>query len=514
MLTQDRPDSLFGVSLRALPENIQAEQSVLGSILANNKVFDRVSKIISAEDFADPIHSRIYAECARRIEDGQMVDAVTLKNGFEHAGILDAVGGTKYLAQLMAAVVAHALAVPYAKTIFDCAQRRRLIHIGETLVNSAFGGEVDVDPPALIERVSDEITALMDTRSSGDVRRGTITLADAIAEVAQRADDIHAGRRLPATSLGIGALDRALNGGVEAGTLTYLLGLGGIGKTELAFQAAEYAAQAARQKWLVRYEADPEKAGPCPGALYISLGDMTAVQLAARSAARLGNGEARKIRRGELDADTAAALVRAAEAAISIPVELNLDTSPTSGAVKGEIRRFVARRPCVLVVIDNYSDLLSGTQSKDTSAVFQAIGITRDLKKLAKDLEIPILLLMHFKQAVGERPDPTPRHGDIPWGTGPQADSAVGVWRPILGLSKQPPPRPGKLSDKGEANYAKQVDEWHSKRKQLAGVTEFVPLKLREDDDGVGGTITRALFDQQRRVFSDIPSASDDLMDQ
>ena len=100
MNTIDSP--LFGLSQRLPPSNVQAEQALLGALLANNKAYERVSEFLAAEHFADPIHGRIYQAISRRVEAGQLADAVTLKAEFEHAGILEEVGGTAYLTQLAA----------------------------------------------------------------------------------------------------------------------------------------------------------------------------------------------------------------------------------------------------------------------------------------------------------------------------------------------------------------------------------------------------------------------------
>src|SRR5487761_2671364 len=96
---------LLGLSQRLPPSNVQAEQALLGALLANNRAYERVSEFLAPEHFADPIHGRIYQAIARRVEAGQLADAVTLKAEFEHSGILEEVGGTAYLAQLLGAMI-------------------------------------------------------------------------------------------------------------------------------------------------------------------------------------------------------------------------------------------------------------------------------------------------------------------------------------------------------------------------------------------------------------------------
>src|ERR1700742_3462827 len=143
MNTIDSP--LFGLSQRLPPSNVQAEQALLGALLANNKAYERVSEYLAPEHFADPIHGRIFAAIARRIEAGQLADAVTLKTEFEHNGTLDEVGGTPYLAQLLTAMVGIINAADYGRAVHDAWLRRQLIDIGETVVNRAFGAEPELD---------------------------------------------------------------------------------------------------------------------------------------------------------------------------------------------------------------------------------------------------------------------------------------------------------------------------------------------------------------------------------
>ena len=136
---------LLGLSQRMPPSNDRAEMALLGALLANNKAYERVSEFLLPEHFADPVHGRIYQAIARRVEAGQLADAVTLKAEFEHSGVLDEVGGTAYLAQLLTAMVGIINAGEYGRAIHDAWLRRQLIDIGEVVVNNAFGAEPELD---------------------------------------------------------------------------------------------------------------------------------------------------------------------------------------------------------------------------------------------------------------------------------------------------------------------------------------------------------------------------------
>src|SRR5580698_5821170 len=175
MNTIDSP--LLGLSQRLPPSNLQAEQALLGALLANNKAYERISEFLAPDHFADPIHGRIYQAIARRIEAGQLADAVMLKAEFEHAGVLDEVGGTAYLAQLLSAMVGIINAGDYGRAVHDAWLRRQLIDIGETVVNNAFGAEPDLDGSKQIEFAEH---SLFELATRGSVGGGFITLQSAL----------------------------------------------------------------------------------------------------------------------------------------------------------------------------------------------------------------------------------------------------------------------------------------------------------------------------------------------
>ena len=170
---------LLGLSQRLPPSNVQAEQALLGALLANNRAYERVSEFLAPDHFADPIHGRIYQAIVRPIEAGQLADAVTLKAEFEHSGILEEVGGTAYLAQLLTAMVGIINASEYGRTIHDAWLRRQLIDIGETVVNNAFGADAELDGAQQIEAAEHSLFQLA---NDGAVGGGFVSLERALTE--------------------------------------------------------------------------------------------------------------------------------------------------------------------------------------------------------------------------------------------------------------------------------------------------------------------------------------------
>src|ERR1700684_1766576 len=158
MNTIDSP--LLGLSQRLPPSNLQAEQALLGALLANNKAYERVSEFLAPDHFVDPVHGRIFQSIARRVEAGQLADAITLKAEFEHSGALDEVGGTAYLAQLLSSMVGIINAAEYGRAIHDAWLRRQLIDIGETVVNNAFGADAELDGSQQIEAAEQSLFQL------------------------------------------------------------------------------------------------------------------------------------------------------------------------------------------------------------------------------------------------------------------------------------------------------------------------------------------------------------------
>ena len=240
---------LFGSALRDPPANLAAEAALLGAILANNSAYERVARFLRPEHFADPIHGRIYQTIERRIGAGQLADAVTLKVDFENNGILEEVGGTAYLAQLLTAMVGILNAGEYGRAIFECALRRKMIEIGEEIVHAGFGDDAGCDAPDLIAAAQDRLAALAEEGDRTTTARGPTTLANAVASAIERAEAMHRGEEAPGLATGVPLIDNGYGRFLQPATLNYLAGLGEVGKTTLALQIAENVARDAMARW-------------------------------------------------------------------------------------------------------------------------------------------------------------------------------------------------------------------------------------------------------------------------
>ena len=208
------------------PTNVAAEQQVIGCLLANNKSVAAIVGILSTEHFADPINGLIFDAIVSRVQAGHLADGVTLMNEFRGAGLLDEVGGTSYLAQLVAAVVSPRMAVEYAMVVRDAWLRRRLIDLGETLAgaagNAPDAGQVAFKAVADIERLV--------AGNAGLSRRAAVTLNEAMDAAIAQADALARGESKGGLTTGMPSVD-AVFGGMEPGDLVVLGGRPGAGKS-------------------------------------------------------------------------------------------------------------------------------------------------------------------------------------------------------------------------------------------------------------------------------------------
>ena len=220
--------SIFGLATRLPPANMQAEQALLGAIMANNKAFSAVAGFLMPEHFADPVHGLIYEAIKRKIGAGRIADALTLHAEFVDSTALQDAGGVGYLAQLLSCMVGLINTGDYGRAIYDAWHRRELIDIGEALVNISFRPE-GKSSRQIQDELEGRLLKLAEGNYSSDRRH--VMLDDAI-QSALDAADAAARREGPAgLSTGFASVDEALNG-LEDDTLNVLAGRPGMGKAQ------------------------------------------------------------------------------------------------------------------------------------------------------------------------------------------------------------------------------------------------------------------------------------------
>jgi replicative DNA helicase len=401
----ETPSPLFGLSQRLPPSNTLAEQALLGALLANNRAYERVSDFLVAEHFADPIHGRIFAAIARRVDQGQLADAVTLKAEFEHSGVLDEVGGTAYLAQLLSAMVGIINAGEYGRTIYDTWLRRQLIDIGEVIVNNAFGAQPELDGKDQMEAAEQQ---LFELAAKGGADRGFITFEKALTEAINGAERaFHRSGHVSGLPTGLRDLDKKL-GGLHSSDLIIAAGRPGMGKTALGVCIACGAA-----KWLLTEarQADPN-AQPKATVAFFSL-EMSAEQLATRLLSGESHVSGDRIRRGDVGQKDFDKFVLVSREIGSLPIYIDDTPAITLSALRTRCRRLKRTKGLALVVID-YVQLMRPSSGRPLeSRQLEVSQITQGLKAIAKELEIPVLALAQLSRAVESREDKRPQLSDL-----------------------------------------------------------------------------------------------------
>ena len=218
-----------------LPKNIEAEQALLGALLANNKTFEKVSEFLRPEHFADPIHAKIFDVISKLITRGHVADTITLKNYFEQNGSLDEVGGYKYLIKLADSVTPLTNAEYYAQFIYDKYLRRELIATGFEIINNATKEDIDSDASEQIENAEKR---LFDLANQGETSTGFIDFTTALTDSVQRIERAYQkDGKISGLPTGLDALD-AKTGGLNDSDLIIIAGRPAMGKTALATNIA------------------------------------------------------------------------------------------------------------------------------------------------------------------------------------------------------------------------------------------------------------------------------------
>jgi replicative DNA helicase len=390
---------------RLPPTNLQAEQALLGALLANNRAYERVSDFLVPEHFADPIHGRIYHAISRRIERQELADAVTLKAEFEHSGVLDEVGGTAYLAQLLTAMVGIINAGEYGKAVYDSWLRRQMIDIGETIVNNAFGADAELDGSKQVEAAEQ---SLFDLAARGGDGGGFITFEKALAEAIETAAKaFQRSGGVSGLTTGLRDLD-AKTGGLHPSDLLILAGRPGMGKSGLAMKICFGAAM----EILREARAQGPDVVPKSTVAIFSL-EMSAEQLAGRLLAENSRVSGDKIRRGDIHQKDFDKFVEVSRNLAALPLHIDDTPAITMSALRTRCRRLKRTKGLSLVMVDYLQLMRPAAGTRPENRVLEISMITQGLKALAKELKVPVLALSQLSRAVESREDKRPMLSDL-----------------------------------------------------------------------------------------------------
>jgi replicative DNA helicase len=489
-------DGLFGLSQRLPPANLEAEQALLGALLANNKAYERIGEFLAPEHFADRVHGLIFEAIQRRIEAGHLADAVTLRAQFEHNGLLDEVGGTAYLGQLLSAMVGIINAGEYGRVIHDAWLRRQLVDLGETMVNRAFGAEPELDGKLQLEAGEQ---ALFDLSRAGESGGGFVSFERALSTAVNLAEKafVNPGG-VAGLSTGLRDIDAKL-GGLHPSDLLILAGRPGMGKSglavKIAFGAARALLRAAREK--------DAQAVPKAGVAIFSL-EMSSDQLATRLLSEESRISGDRIRRGEISQKDFDRFLLASRELQSLPLYIDDTPAITISALRTRCRRLQRTKGLDLIIVDYLQLMRPAAGSKPENRVQEISQITQGLKAIAKELSVPLIALSQLSRAVEQREDKRPQLADLreSGSIEQDADVVMFIYRDEYYLQQR---QPKELTFDNTQKFSEAVDKWQKDMEQAHNKAELIIAKQRH---GPTGTI-RLFFEAEFIRFGDLEHTGD-----
>ena len=478
-------DSTEGALYRQLPQNLEAEQGLLGAILVDNRSLEKID-FLRPEHFFAPAHQRIFKAIKILCDRGQTASPVTLKSYFEKDQDLEVVGGTSYLIDLAGSVISVVNVTDYGATIYDLHLRRELITFGNDVVNDAFAHDIDRDAQ---DSITDAESKLYKLAETGEVKQGFVTLRDSILASIENAEKaFNTKGQVTGVTTGLKDLNDKL-GGLHGSDLLILAGRPSMGKTALATNIAFNAAKA--------YATSGGKEGAITA--FFSL-EMSHDQLTTRILADQASISSDSLRKGNISEIQFRDFAQAAHSLSSIPLYIDDTPSLSIGAVRSRARRLQRQHGLGLIVID-YLQLLRGSGSKQSeqNRVLEVSEITRGLKALAKELSVPVLALSQLSRGVEQREDKRPMLSDLreSGSIEQDADVVMFVYREEYYLAREEPgQRPNETAEKFNERYA----SWSQRLQETASVAEAIVAKQRHGPIG----IVKMHFDSNYTRFSDL----------
>lgn len=472
---------LLGLSQRLPPQNLQAEQALLGALLVNNKAYDRVAAFLRPEHFADPVNGRIYAAIARRVDAGQLADCVTLNREFAEAGTLDEVGGTAYLTQLLSAMVGIINAAEYGRAIQDCWHRRELIGIGEDLVNVAFAPGT-ATAREIQEQAEEKLFVLADAEPDGAPVPAHTAMAEAI-DAAAKAADRAAG--LIGLTTGFAELDD-ITGGWRRGSYNLLAARPSMGKTTLALA---FAVAAAAVEARVLFVSREMRAHPI-GAKLVAGMTPIAADAADRGKFR-ERDEFGRFRYTPITQQDIDRMMAAQRAMARRHLLIDECRAGTVAAIRSLARRQKRRQGLDLLLIDYLGLLKVPELARSDNRTLEVTRLSEQCKSLAADLDIPVIVLAQLNRGPEGREDRRPGLADLrdSGSLEQDADLVAFLYREHYYLTRYPPKRRDNESDE---HFANRSTQWGKRERESKGVAEIIIAKQRM---GAVGTRRIAYYD-------------------
>ncbi|MFP4274016.1 MAG: replicative DNA helicase [Paracoccaceae bacterium] len=449
-----------------MPHSIEAEQQLLGAILTNNDIYDRVSSIIGPQHFYEPVHARIFEIAAARIARNNIASPVTLKAFMEDDAGLKELGGPAYLAKLAGSAIAAFAVRDYAQMIYDLAVRRELIALGRDIAAKAAKVEVSSEPR---EQIVEAEQALYSLAEQGRTESGfqsflkAVTDAVNVANAAYQRDGGLAG-----ISTGLVDLDKKL-GGLHKSDLLILAGRPSMGKTSLATNIAFNVAKAYRRGTLP----DGTEGAVEGGVVGFYSLEMSAEQLAARVLSEAAEVPSEQIRRGDMTEEEFRRFVEAAKALEACPLFIDDTPALPISQLAARARRLKRTHGLDVLMVD-YLQLVRGA-GRSENRVNEISEITQGLKAIAKELNIPVIALSQLSRQVESREDKRPQLSDLreSGSIEQDADVVMFVFREEYYKERE---KPGDHDLDAMAKWQEEMERLHGRAEVVIGKQRHGPI--------------------------------------
>ena len=463
--------SIVKDKFKELPNNIEAEQSVIGSILVTNEIFDEISTIISSNNFYDPMHQKIYNAIENLIYKGMLANPITLKNYFEDEK--DDLDVPEYLVKITKFSTSVRQAIEYSKIIYDMFVRRELIKISEQTIDNAKINDLDTSGQNIIEN-SEKL--LFDLAEKGSFSSSLIKFDDAMKQTIEMASAAYKNEGgIVGVPTGLRDLDDKL-GGLHQSDLIIIAGRPSMGKTSLAtniaFNAAKHIQDNSRKSSIA----------------FFSL-EMSSEQLSTRilsEQARIGSND---IRRGRISDEQFDQFLETSKNIAELPLFIDETPAISIAAMSNRARRIKRLHGLDMIVVD-YIQLMRGTTNNKDGRVQEISQITQGLKAIAKELGVPVVALSQLSRQVEQRDDHKPQLADLreSGSIEQDADVVMFVYREGYYLQRKEP-------REATVEHA----EWQAKMNEVAHLAEIIIGKQRH---GPIGKVTLE-FEERFTKFKD-----------
>ena len=441
--------------IKELPNNIEAEQSVIGSILLNNEIFDEINLLINSKNFYDPMHQKIFMAIEKLIYSGMLANPITLKNYFENEK--DELNIPNYLFKITKFSTSSRQAIEYSKLIYDLYVKRELIKISENIIDTAKSNDLDNDGKSIIENFE---KSLFDLAEKGSFSSSLVKFDEAMKMTIEMASSAYKNEEgIVGVPTGLTDLDYRL-GGLHKSDLLIIAGRPSMGKTALATNIAFNAAK--------KIQNDGRKSTIA----FFSL-EMSSEQLSTRILAEQSRIKSNDIRTGKISEEQFDKFIETSKNISELPLYIDETPAISIAALSNRARRIKRLYGLDMVVVD-YIQLMKASNFRE-GRVQEISEITQGLKALAKELSVPVLALSQLSRAVEHRDDKKPQLSDLreSGSIEQDADVVMFVYREAYYLQGKEP-RPATVEHA----------EWQAKMNDISHLAEIIIGKQRHGPTG------------------------------